>query len=1287
MKVNQYLTLVFYTSLLLLYSSLPGYSQENIRFQHISSEEGLSQSTVQCIIKDHQGYMWFGTRDGLNKYDGYKITVYRRDMARKETIGSNFINDLLEDSQGNLWIATSIGLERFDRKKDTFQHFSLGKSATFAMSLLMDTQGQLWIGTLSGLYLFDPLQGKITQVFTHEPTKPGSLANNQIYGLTEDPSGELWIATEGGLERLNPKTLQFTHYRPQPDHPKSLPTEQVRAVFKDSKSNIWVGFRQGGIALYNRKENDFTHFQHNPANANTVAHNDILSFAESWDGKLWIGTENGGISVLNPETKTFTTYKQDILEPTSLRNNSIHALYRDDQGNMWVGTWAGGLSYFARFTEKFTHYKKIPGTNSTNIYAISGDRQGNIWLGLENEGLFRYNPRFHNFLAYKNPNQKKFDTSIILSIKEVNNDTLALACRQGGFVYFTKRNGRFIPFRPDTKHPSNISEGEKNIILIDRDHNIWIGDYAKGLSFYNRQTKAFVNYAASPNDSNAISNGLIRAMCEDKEGDIWIGTEEGGIQVFDRQQQQFHHHPLGRQQLPTNHVLALLQDRKGLWWIGTYGEGVLLFNPKTLTLQAFTTKDGLPSNIVEGLLEDGKGNIWFSTNQGISRFNPQTQTFRNYDTKDGLQANEFNRNACYQDATGFMYFAGNNGFNVFHPDSIQDNPFVPPIVLTDFQIFNQSIKAGDENSPLTTPISETSTITLSYGQSVFSFEFAALDFSFPAKNQYAYQLENFDQQWNPVGHQRKATYTNLDPGEYTFRIKASNNDGVWNEKGLSVKVIITPPFWLTWWFKIGSCICVLLAIGLIYRIKTYRIKTKNKELEARVLERTQKIELQKQELEASQANLEKLNLEISQQNEVLEIKVSERTQDLQAINEELASSEEELRQTLDNTLEINERLEESKASLAEAQRIARFGSWELETATQKVTWSEETLSIFGHERADTTPTYAEIRNRFLPEYREPIRLAIQAAIEQGIAYEEEIRIRNRNGQIRWTLIVGKPVFDSQGTVHKLIGTIVDITERKLAEQQLKHQNQELLKINAELDSFVYRASHDLRAPLSSLLGLINITKTEDNEEMKAQYLQLMEKSVGKLDQFIQGIINYSRNARLEVTRKPIDFQSLIAETLDDLKYMERSEVVQKQLVIEGKHEFFSDLFRLKIVFSNLISNAIRYSNPRVTSFINIHIVVDAQKVRMEFSDNGFGIAQESIGKIFDMFYRASQENVGSGLGLYIVKEVILALDGHIQVQSEMGLGTTFTVTLPNLTSQAAGLPGEPVISQNTNCIS
>ncbi len=1231
--------------------------------------------------------MWFGTRDGLNKYDGYKNTVYKHDPSKKESLANNIINALVEDRHGNLWIATAIGLERYDRKKDAFQHYPLNSSTLDVTALFLDSKGQLWVGTQTGLYLFNTIQGRMIQSFTQDPHKPGSLGNNQINGLAEDNSGELWIATEGGLERFNPDTQQFTHYHSQPNNLKSLQSEQVTAVFKDSKGNIWIGLRRGGFALYNRKDNAFINFQHNPTKANSVAHNDILSFTESREGKLWIGTENGGISILNPDKKTFSTLKQDVLNPASLKNNSIHALYRDDQGNIWVGTWAGGVSYFARFTDKFAHYKNIPGTNSTNIYAISGDRQGNIWLGLENEGLIRYSPRFHTFRAYKNPNRKKFDTSIILAIKELNNDTLALACRQGGFVFFTKSNGQFTSFLPNAKQPNSIFEGEKNDILIDRDQNIWIGDYAKGLSFYNRQTKTFVNYIANPTDSNTIRQGKIRSMREDKEGNLWIGTEGAGIQVFDRQQRRFRHNPLGLQQLANKHILSLLEDRKGNWWIGTYGEGLFRFNSKSRTLQAFTQQEGLPNNIIEGLLQDRKGNIWISSNQGISRFNPRTEIFHNYDTKDGLQGNEFNRNACYQDASGFMYFAGTNGFNVFHPDSIEDNHFVPPIVLTDFQIFNRSIKAGDKNSPLTTPISEASAITLSYSQSVFSFEFAALDFSFPAKNQYAYKLEGFDKKWNPIGNQRKATYTNLDPGAYTFRVKASNSDGIWNETGISIQLTITPPFWLTWWFKTAAGLLLLLIIWLGYRLKTYQITDKNKELEARVMERTQKIELQKQELEANQDNLKQLNLEISQQNEQLEMKVLERTQDLQAINEELATSEEELRQTLDHTLEINEKLEESKASLAEAQRIARFGSWELETATQHVSWSEETHSIFGHERADTTPSYPEIRNRFLPEYRETLQKAIDEAIQHGKPYEAEMQIRTKAGQVRWTLIIGKPVFNSKGGVYKLIGTIVDITERKLAEEQLKQQNQELLKINAELDSFVYRASHDLRAPLSSLLGLINISKTEANEEIKAQYLQLMEKSVGKLDQFIQGIINYSRNARLEVTGKPIDFQALVNETFDDLKYMDRSEVIQKQLSIEGGAAFFSDLFRLKIIFSNLISNAIRYSNPRVASFIHIHIVIDAQKASIAFTDNGRGIAQESIGKIFDMFYRASQENVGSGLGLYIVKEVILALDGSIQVQSEVARSTCFTVTLPNLTSQTAGVDQAAMRSQNTESIS
>ncbi len=842
--------------------------QEQIHFKRISLKEGLSQSTVRCSLRDKEGYMWFSTLDGLNRYDGYQMTVFRNDPKKPASVSSNMIHDILEDKAGNLWVATAKGIDRFDRQKESFIHYPLGENPVNVGDILQDHQGNLLITTGNHLFRWEKDHFQLFREVSN------------VFRMTEDGQGDLWLLSWDKIQRLNLRTQQVSSYPANPS-----------MVYHDSQGRLWVGTYRDGLLLYNRQTDSFIRFVHDENNPNSLCLNRVLSLAEGPDGRLWIGTQNGGISLFDYKNNRFSTISQNIDDPTSLSNNSVHSLYKDDQGNMWAGTWAGGVNMFSPYAGKFVHYQKILHFNNPNMYAVTGDQKGRIWISVEDGGLAMLDRRTGKFTHYPNPHQREFTTTVIFSIADYGSDSLAIGYSDANFAFFNKHTGRFTHFFPGSAHPG-ISGITKPIILHDHEHNVWMGDWGNGLNFYDHRKRQFTTYQSDPNNQDSsLSNNVVFGLCEDQQGNVWVGTE-GGLNRFDRRSGkfvQYQHEEKNPRSLSHNAVYSLLVDHQGTLWVGTE-QGLNRLDPTTNHFTRYTLKDGLPSDVIKGMLEDGKGNLWLSTNKGISRFNPQQKNFRNYDVNDGLQVEEFNRNACYKAPDGTLFFAGTNGISMFHPDSLRENPFVPPVIITDFQIFNKSVGLADKDSPLTQSISQTKELTLSYTQSVFTFEFAALNFTLPGKNQYAYKLEGFDQDWNQVGTQRKATYTNLNPGEYTFRVKASNNDGLWNEKGTSIKVIITPPFWQTWWFRLGVAIAILGSAFTFYRIRINAVQAQKAKLEEQVLERTAEVMQQKEELQLVNADMREKQEEILQQQEELQATAEQ----LQTINNELKGSQIEI---------------------------------------------------------------------------------------------------------------------------------------------------------------------------------------------------------------------------------------------------------------------------------------------------------------------------------------------------------------------------------------------------------
>lgn len=861
----------------------------NIKFDHLDINSGLSQNHIMCILQDSRGFMWFGTRDGLNKYDGYKFTVYKNNPEDAGSISNNFISGIAEDSKGVIWVTTrGGGMNRYDKNNDRFIQFKNDPhnpnsiASDLANSLTIDSEDNLWIcAEDGGINYYEPVTNRFTH-YRYNKNDDKSLSNDNIRCAFEDSEHNLWIGSYGGgLNLFNRETKSFTRFWYDEKDNTSLSNDNVVTIFEDSKQRLWIGTVGGGLDLFDRRTGKFRRFLHDKLNPNSILSNVIFAISEDNTGNIWIGTENGGLSIYNPVAGRFYNYQNDEIDNKSLSNNSIYSIYKDTYGSMWVGTFAGGLNIFNKDANRFAHYKHTSDKNSlshNNVLCIAENKDGKIWIGTDGGGLNLYDPVTKNFRHFKHEQENKNSIcgNYVLSVLEDSKCNVWVGTWGDGITVFNPQKNTYRHFKNDTANASSLSSNNPWVIFEDRDKNVWIGAYNGGLNLYNPLTNSFTRFDDSTGNT---STKKIYSITEDRKGNLWIGTDGGGLQVFNKKTKTFtrYIHEEDKNSLSDNRVNYVYEDHLGNFWINTMA-GLNYFDIKKQLFTTYTTSDGLPNNVVFGLLEDAKGNLWISTNRGLSRFDPRTLKFKNFGVQDGLQSYEFKMRAFCKSRSGAMYFGGINGFNEFFPDKIKEDPFEFPLVFTDFQVFNKKMPiAKDDNdpSPLKKDISETKEITLPYSNSVISFEFASLSFSVTEKKQYAYMLEGFDKTWNEIGINRSATYTNLDPGKYVFKVKGLDNEGTWSSNIASLQLTITPPFWLTWWFRIAVLIAVTGGGITFYRVRINAVKRQRKVLEQKVKEQTIQLVRLNDEEHKARVDAENAREEADNANEELEKKNKE----------------------------------------------------------------------------------------------------------------------------------------------------------------------------------------------------------------------------------------------------------------------------------------------------------------------------------------------------------------------------------------------------------------------------
>ncbi len=837
--------------------------KDDMQFEHLSMKDGLSMNPVMSIVQDNQGFLWFGTQDGLNKYDGYKFSIYKSKDTDTLSISDNFITSQCIDTKGRLCIGTLYGLNVFDTKLGTFKRF-VKTNDNFPSEeiycLYKDKSGLVWIGTEEGIALFDPETDKFIPIKSRFPNIP-SLNQKPVHCIYQDREGTYWFGTTSGLVQYLPAENTHRNYFAGPES-GSLSSNIILSIYQDKQGNMWIGTLDG-LNKFDRSNNRFItqYFKKSPQelvstrknNAVTGANiysivnnyggNTIRCIIEDEDGWLWIGTDMELI-IFNPKTGNFVNYKKDLINPNGINDHFIRSIFIDKSENLWVGTLGNGLNKVNLKPKKFQHYQKKvnnPFSLSENyVRSICEDAKGTVWVGTLIGGLNSFDPATGIFHHFKKGSQ--------LTANSICDDNVWSVCfdpkenclwigTNNGLDNYNLGTGKFKHYRHDENNPFSISDNTIRNVFIDSKGNLWCGT-ENGLNLFNRE-KGIFNYYNKY--SSSISNNTVWKIVEDKRGKIWLATNDG-LNCFDPASGVFFVYkkiPGNTNSLSHNSVRTLYLDKEDFLWIGTQN-GLNKLSLKTLDFTRYYEADGLPNPFIYAVIEDINDHLWISTNKGISEFDKQ-KIFKNYDISDGLQDYEFNTNACFKTSSGEIYFGGPSGLNRFNPQALKVNTFMPPVLITELKVQDQAY--GHSSS-----FSHLKEITLDYDQNNIYISYAALDYTNPSHNQYMCKLENFKKNWSHAGSDRFISYTNLDPGKYTFMVKGSNSDGVWNKQITALKITILPPFWKTWWFYMLCFAAVIVGIYTYTRLRTRALMITKRELENMVKNRTIEVEYQKNEL-------------------------------------------------------------------------------------------------------------------------------------------------------------------------------------------------------------------------------------------------------------------------------------------------------------------------------------------------------------------------------------------------------------------------------------------------------
>ncbi|MFH6998544.1 two-component regulator propeller domain-containing protein [Flavobacterium sp. FlaQc-57] len=827
-KNHSLIFLFFWICFLSLFSVSKGFSQSKpISFNRLDVTNGLSNNSVLSINQDSTGYIWLGTKYGLNRFDGRTFKIFKKDPESKTSISSNgFIRKLELDNHNNMWVASS-GLDLYHPEDNSFESFI--PQGEDILKVLQDVKGNLWVGSLSQLKFKAVNSKKIIPIQI-------AKENLQVSELFEDNEKHIWVGTSAGLFELffaHKKLVVKRHFGSL--FKSGATVDQITSIVQDESLKYWIGTKSNGIYLFDKKTGELRHFIKNSSDKNTLVNNNVRKIIRHKNGSLWIGTQDG-LSILNPYTHLFINYQHDSTNPHSLSQNSIHEIFQDKNGSVWIGTFFGGVNVVYSVNTPFTIYQNNTEKNSISsnvISAILEDNKNNLWIGTEAGGLNYFNRSSQQFISYKNSitNKNSLSSNLVKAIAIDKDQNLWIGTALGGLNFFNPKTSDFTVYKRSAKNGNSIASDNVNCLLLSKQNKLFIGTEI-GLNIYDIAQQKFSFYATSAN--KVFLEKQVTALFEDKKGAVWIGTPIG-IHVY-KDSKLLYKKIKDSANKPFNYnVNCFHEDSQGNMWVGTYHNGLALLNLKKNTFKIFSISDGLPSDNILGITEDNDTNLWISTDNGLVKYNRNLNTFRSFNIVDGLPDIQFNTNSFLKDSQGRMFFGTYNGLVSFLPNNIERNTVAPDVVLSNLKLFNIPVRINDETGLLNEDINVTNTLTFDHNQNIFSIEFSALNFIKSSKNKYAYKLDGFEKNWNYVDIPT-ATYTNLPAGKYQFMIKAANNDGIWNKNSKNINIEVLPPLWKTWWayliYFITACVVAYYIIQFFNARATLKQELYFEQLEA-----------------------------------------------------------------------------------------------------------------------------------------------------------------------------------------------------------------------------------------------------------------------------------------------------------------------------------------------------------------------------------------------------------------------------------------------------------------------
>ncbi|MCD4834709.1 MAG: GAF domain-containing protein [Bacteroidales bacterium] len=1252
------------------------------KFRKLSIKDGLSHNNVYTIIQDKSGYLWFGTQDGLNKYDGSKITIYRHDINDTNSLSTGNFGKIYQDRSGIFWFGTfGGGLDRFDPKTNTFTNFSHqhGLSNNQIMFVFEDSYNHIWVGTANGgLNKFNRDSEKFT-VYKPDLNDPSSHSSIRAKCICETKDTTLWIGTGNGLNKFNKDNNNFTCYLHDPNNLNSPSSNSIQHLFADDDGTIWISYKETGISKFDPKTETFKHYKHNANDLNSISDNNVEYILRDSYGIFWIGTYSRGLNRFDPKTERFTHFKHDLGNSESISHNRVEYLFEDASRNLWIATRGGGLNILDLKPQKFFNIIHNPKDKNSlphpAVMAIDSDEKGNLWIGTDGGGLSKYNPITKNFNHFKqNPiDNNSLSANRVWSVLVDKNGIIWVGTYMGGLNRIEYRNGtyNFTRYLPTENNDSSISNNIINTIIEDEAGTIWIAT-AYGLNKLVKKGTPndyiFEKYYHNTKKSQQFIDNYISDIFLDSNGRLWVGSYAGGLFLFKPDTGEFiNYNPSKIKDSVFKrdiHVSILFEDLNENLWIGTESNGLIKFDYNNMNFVAHPKNNELLSNMIVGILEDDLGNLWISTSRSLSKYSAGDNKLINYTFIEGIESSGFSRNAVFKSDDGIMYFGSNQALTYFNPLEVIGNPYLPKVNITDFKILNKSVW-DSYVSPYLYFNANYKQIVLTKKDYFFTIEFAALDYTSPKQNQYKYMLEGLDEDWIDVQNMKSATFTNLNPGTYTFKVKGSNNDKVWNETSTELKIKIIPPFYKSWWFITIIIITIILLIALYIKIREKNLIKEKEYLEEKVKERTNEILTQKDDIEEKSIKLE-------QQKEKI-IKSYHNVQLLSQIGQQIIANlsvEKILKTTYEN---VNDLIETPIFSIGihnpEKESIDFFGLERLDGDILKssdLLENKNLLSVwcFENQKEILLNNYSKEYKKYVSDklfykknaiHESLIYLPLTTTKKIGVITIQNPKI-NAFTDYHLNILKNIAVYTSIALENADAFHCIELQKEEISSQaeELQTANDKLIELDQFKEELTGMIIHDLKNPLNAIIGLA------ESDIVKQSGKQMLNMIMNILD------VNKFENTEIKIQTSNTSIYELskLALSQVDLLYHQKS-----IKLINRIQNYYVDIDPeiIERVFINLLTNAIKYTPNNGT------ITLDSEEyspdfIRIKVTDTGQGIPKEKLHTVFGKFEQVIARKSGlgrsTGIGLTFCKLFVEAHGGEINVESEENEGSIFWFTLP-----------------------